>query len=118
VARPRLTELVRPGASELPRLVLVSAPAGFGKATLLSQWLSPTRPGGQAPREELERSNLFVVPLDDERTWYRYHHLFAEALRARLLGEHPGRALTIYLIVKGYRRSSPALAGTQDAAAV
>ncbi len=34
--------------------------------------------------EELERSNLFVVPLDDERRWYRYHHLFAELLRQRL----------------------------------
>lgn len=34
--------------------------------------------------EELERANLFVVPLDDERRWYRYHHLFAEFLRQRL----------------------------------
>ena len=34
--------------------------------------------------EELERANLFLVPLDDERVWYRYHHLFADALRARL----------------------------------
>ena len=51
---------------------------------------------GSAMLEELERSNLFVVPLDDQRTWYRYHHLFAEALRARLLGEHPGRALALH----------------------
>lgn len=33
---------------------------------------------------ELERANLFLVPLDDERRWYRYHHLFAEALRRQL----------------------------------
>ena len=51
---------------------------------------------GSAMLEELERSNLFVVPLDDQRTWYRYHHLFAEALRARLFGEHPGRALALH----------------------
>lgn len=34
--------------------------------------------------EELENRNLFVVPLDDERRWYRYHHLFAEFLRSFL----------------------------------
>jgi LuxR family maltose regulon positive regulatory protein len=33
---------------------------------------------------ELERSNLFLVPLDDHRQWYRYHHLFAQLLRAEL----------------------------------
>ncbi len=38
----------------------------------------------------LERANLFLVPLDDERTWYRYHHLFADLLRARLDQLHPG----------------------------
>jgi LuxR family maltose regulon positive regulatory protein len=37
----------------------------------------------------LERANLFIVPLDDQREWYRYHHLFADVLRARLLSEHP-----------------------------
>ena len=41
------------------------------------------RSDGQAMLETLERENLFVVPLDDERRWYRYHHLFADALRAR-----------------------------------
>lgn len=39
----------------------------------------------------LERANLFIVPLDDRREWYRYHHLFADVLRARLLSEQPGR---------------------------
>lgn len=39
----------------------------------------------------LERTNLFLVPLDDERIWYRYHHLFADLLRARLKQLEPGR---------------------------
>src|SRR5215210_1259539 len=42
------------------------------------------RPDGQATLERLEHANLFVVPLDNERRWYRYHHLFADALHARL----------------------------------
>jgi len=46
------------------------------------------RSDGQQVLEALERSNLFVVPLDDERQWWRYHHLFAEALRARLAAGH------------------------------
>ena len=39
---------------------------------------------GQGTLEYLDRSNLFIVPLDTERHWYRYHHLFAELLRQRL----------------------------------
>ena len=39
--------------------------------------------------EALERGNLFVVPLDDRRQWYRYHHLFADVLQARLADEQP-----------------------------
>jgi LuxR family maltose regulon positive regulatory protein len=37
----------------------------------------------------LERANLFLVALDDQREWYRYHHLFADVLRARMLSEQP-----------------------------
>ena len=37
----------------------------------------------------LERANLFIVALDDRREWYRYHHLFADVLRARMLSEQP-----------------------------
>jgi LuxR family transcriptional regulator, maltose regulon positive regulatory protein len=41
----------------------------------------------QAVLESLERSNLFVTALDDERQWYRYHHLFADVLQRRLQAE-------------------------------
>ncbi len=47
------------------------------------------RADGARVLEDLERDNLFVVPLDAQRSWYRYHHLFADVLRARLLAEHP-----------------------------
>jgi LuxR family maltose regulon positive regulatory protein len=39
--------------------------------------------------EALERGNFFVVPLDDKRRWYRYHHLFADVLYAHLIAEQP-----------------------------
>ena len=45
--------------------------------------------GGQQALTSLERRNLFIVPLDDQRHWYRYHHLFADVLRAHLLRERP-----------------------------
>jgi LuxR family maltose regulon positive regulatory protein len=44
---------------------------------------------GQAMLESLERMNLFVIPLDDERRWYRYHHLFADVIRKRLEQHYP-----------------------------
>jgi LuxR family transcriptional regulator, maltose regulon positive regulatory protein len=47
------------------------------------------RTGSQAILESLQHSNLFVIPLDDERRWYRYHHLFAEVLQAQLREAKP-----------------------------
>lgn len=47
---------------------LISAPSGTGQTAL----------------EQLEQANLFIVPLDSERRWYRYHHLFGDLLRQRL----------------------------------
>src|SRR5215217_6461518 len=49
------------------------------------------RSDGQEMLERLEKDNLFVVALDDERGWYRYHHLFADFLRGRLRRESPER---------------------------
>lgn len=46
--------------------------------------------------EAIERANLFLVPLDDERRWWRYHHLFGDLLRARLSRERPERVRRLH----------------------
>jgi LuxR family transcriptional regulator, maltose regulon positive regulatory protein len=48
-----------------------------------------TQTGGQRMLDTLERSNLFVIPLDDRRQWYRFHHLFADVLQAHLVEAQP-----------------------------
>ena len=45
------------------------------------------RDDSRAMLERLDRANLFVIALDDQRRWYRYHHLFADVLGARLLDD-------------------------------
>jgi LuxR family transcriptional regulator, maltose regulon positive regulatory protein len=47
------------------------------------------RDDGHQTLTALDRDNLFLIPLDDHRTWYRYHHLFADALQARLRAQRP-----------------------------
>ena len=60
------------------------------------------RADGQAMLERLEKENLFVVPLDEERRWYRYHHLFAGFLRTRLERENPGSIPRLHLRTSGW----------------
>ena len=57
---------------------------------------SPDADGGKATLVALERANLFLVPLDDRRQWYRYHHLFADVLRAHLLDERPDEVAELH----------------------
>jgi LuxR family maltose regulon positive regulatory protein len=52
--------------------------------------------GGQATLEQVERANLFLVPLDETRRWWRYHRLFAELLRARLERAQPDRVAALH----------------------
>ena len=51
---------------------------------------------GKGLLEALERANLFVVPLDDKRHWYRYHHLFGDVLHAHSMQEQPDRVPTLH----------------------
>src|SRR6266545_6629023 len=67
------------------------------KTSVLDQLYGPLcdvltgRSDGQEMLADLERANLFLVPLDEERHWYRYHHLFADLLLARLQSIDPQR---------------------------
>ncbi|OBH79960.1 LuxR family transcriptional regulator [Mycobacterium scrofulaceum] len=54
------------------------------------------QPRGQSILEELERRNMFLRPLDDDREWFRYHHLFADHLRRRLECDHPERVAGLH----------------------
>ena len=54
------------------------------------------RADGQAMLEAIEAAGLFLVPLDDERGWWRYHHLFADLLRIRLQRQQPGRVAALH----------------------
>ena len=59
----------------------------------------------QSILEYLERANLFLVSLDDERRWYRYHHLFADLLRTRLDQLYPGLAPRLHILSAAWYES-------------
>jgi LuxR family maltose regulon positive regulatory protein len=54
------------------------------------------RDGSQAMLERVEEAGLFLVPLDEVRGWWRYHHLFADLLRTRLQQQRPGRVPALH----------------------
>ena len=56
------------------------------------------RDNSQALLEQLEHKNLFIVPLDEQRAWYRYHQLFADLLRKLLLKQQPDRVHELHLL--------------------
>ena len=60
------------------------------------------RPGSERILLELEDANAFVVPLDPERTWFRYHHLFADLLRLELRRTLPGDVPGLYRRAAGW----------------
>jgi LuxR family transcriptional regulator, maltose regulon positive regulatory protein len=60
------------------------------------------RDDSQQLLEQVERANLFLVPLDDVRSWWRYHHLFADLLRSRLQQQWPERVPELHRAAAGW----------------
>jgi len=67
------------------------------------------RTDSQAMLQQVERAGLFLVPLDQVRGWWRYHHLFSDLLRVRLQHDQPGR-------VRGLHRNAAAWSDEHDLA--
>lgn len=63
---------------------------------VLKAWPDGASVNAHTMLERLERSNLFIVPLDGERRWYRYHALFADLLRMRLRRRYPERSTDLH----------------------
>lgn len=76
---------------------LCAAVLEAGEQRLETAQLSATELPSQAILQYLEKANLFVVPLDDERRWYRYHHLFADLLQNQLKQTQPDQVPILHL---------------------
>ena len=68
------------------------------------------RTDGGRVLEELDRANVFVVALDGQRSWYRYHHLFGDVLRARLMAEDPHQVPALHRAASGWYAAQGLLA--------
>jgi LuxR family maltose regulon positive regulatory protein len=82
-------EVLQRQPPELQRFLLHTAVLSRFCAPLCAALLEISLAQAQTLLEHAERANLFIIPLDDERRWFRYHHLFADLLRARLLAQEP-----------------------------
>ncbi len=75
-------------------------------ASLCDTLLPDNAEGGGDGLDYLMQANLFLIPLDDQHQWYRYHHLFADVLRARLQKEYPGLASELHQLASIWFKSN------------
>lgn len=83
-----LEEVLQKQTESMQEFLLRTSILNRLSSSLCDALFQNTNSSAQETLETLERDNLFVVPLDDERRWYRYHHLFRDLLRQRLSQKH------------------------------
>ena len=82
-------EVLNRQPDDINLFLLVTAPLERFCSSLCAALLDTSESQAQTSLERLEKANLFVIPLDDHRHWFRYHHLFADLLRMRLHQTRP-----------------------------
>lgn len=85
-----LDEVLSRQSEEVQRFLLYTSVLNRLSGSLCDALLEDHEQSSQRLLESLERSNLFIIPLDNRRQWYRYHHLFADLLNSRLQSTNPG----------------------------
>ena len=81
------------------------------KTAILDRFCAPLcnavteRDDGKEMLDSLDRSNLFLIPLDNERRWYRYHHLFADVLFSHLMEAQPDRVAALHQRASAWHES-------------
>ena len=89
-------EVLQRQPERIRRLLCCRPPSSTGCAARCVMLLLAMLDQARKRLEALERGNLFIVPLDDERHWYRYHHLFADVLRMHLMAEQPDQVSALH----------------------
>jgi LuxR family transcriptional regulator, maltose regulon positive regulatory protein len=89
-------EVVSQQTEEIKQFLLTTSVLEQFCGPLCDALLGAAEPISQTILERLERANLFMIPLDDQRIWFRYHHLFAGLLRVRLRQISPERIPTLH----------------------
>jgi len=82
-----IEEVLKQQSEEIQSFLLQTSILNRLSGPLCDAIMIQSSPAGQKTLEYLQQANLFIVPLDNERRWYRYHHLFADLLKQRISNE-------------------------------
>ena len=102
--KPPLSVVNLPSSTPKPPANLGPAGAGLWRSIMSEYDVSDA--GGQAMLERLERRNLLMVPLDERRSWYRYHHLFSDFLRQHLDAGSSGLVSELHKRASGWHEAN------------
>ncbi|HSL45408.1 MAG TPA: LuxR C-terminal-related transcriptional regulator [Anaerolineales bacterium] len=109
-----LDEVLSRQPEEVQRFLLNTSVLNRLSGPLCDALLEDHGQSSQQLLESLERSNLFIIPLDNRRQWYRYHHLFADLLSSRLQSTNPDQVTVLHHRARKWFESANMFADAVD----
>jgi LuxR family maltose regulon positive regulatory protein len=109
-----LDEVLSRQPEEIQRFLLNTSVLDRLSGPLCDALLEDQEQSSQQLLERLERSNLFIIPLDNRRHWYRYHHLFADLLSSRLQSTNPDQVTVLHHRARKWFESANMFADAVD----